>query len=137
MEKHRLDELKSRAQRCCCKFCGSPLEIKRIVFSDFEEARVELFCPECDRIEYGVEPEIYKSATYFVDTMKFNYFPELSQNDLTRQLNIAKVCDIMSWLCNNLGFADEKGFSVPLKINEALLGEALVLSEDELKQLLL
>lgn len=136
MKKNRVEALKYRAEHCCCKYCGSPLELRRIVFSDFEDARIELFCTSCDRIEYGVEEEIYQSASYFVDTLKFNHFPELSQNEQTRKMNIAKVCDIMSWMCQNLGFANEHGFQVPIKMNRAILGETLILTEEELNELL-
>ena len=130
--KNRLLDLKERSARCKCKFCGSALELRRIVFSDFEEARIELFCPECDRIEYGVEPEIYQGAEYFVDALKFNHYPELSQNEQTRKMNIAKVCEIMNWMCRNFGFTSEHGFAVPISVNNTLLGEALVLTDDEL-----
>lgn len=135
LKQDRIKSLKGRMERCRCKFCGSPLELRRIVFSDYEDARIELFCPECDRIEYGVEPEIYQSAKYFVDTFQFNHFPELSQNEQTHKMNIAKVCDIMSWVCKNLGFAGEDGFVVPVNMQKALLGETLVLSESELNRL--
>lgn len=131
----RMEILKGRASRCCCKFCGSSLELRRVVFSSFEEARVELFCPECNRIEYGVEPEVFRSAQYFVDTLKFNHFPELSPNEQTRKMNIAKVCDIMSWACKNLGFASDKGFVVPVTMETHLTGEALIMTEDELNVL--
>ena len=136
MEKKRIDTLKGRVERCCCKQCGSKLELRRIVFSDFEEARIEVFCPECDRIEYGVEPEIYESATYFVDTLKFNHYPDLSQNEQTRKMNIAKVCDIMTWVCKNLGFLSENGFDVPVNMTKELLGESLILTDDELDRFL-
>lgn len=135
MQEERVTSLKGRMKRCCCKFCGSKLELRRIVFSDFEEARIELFCPECDRIEYGVEPEIYQSAVYFVDTFRFNHYPELNQNEQTRKLNIAKICDIMSWGCKNLGFAEDDGFVVPVNMKAALLGETLILSEHELNEI--
>ena len=132
MKKDRIETLKGRMNRCNCKYCGSHLEIRRIIFSEFEDARVELFCPECDRIEYGVEPELYRSAAYFVDTLKFNHFPELSQNEQTRKMNIAKVCDIMTWVCKNLGFVSENGFKVPIEMNQVLLGENLTITEEEL-----
>ena len=54
----RLDMLKERTKRCVCKFCGNKLRLKRIIFSSYEEVRVEIFCEKCNRIEFGVEPEI-------------------------------------------------------------------------------
>lgn len=105
----RIEELKARENRCKCKFCGSPLEIRRIIFSDDEEARIELFCTSCDRIEYGVEPEIYHCAAYFVDRMQFNHYESLEQNEQTRRMNIAKVCDIMQWPIKAWGFWTKTG----------------------------
>ena len=100
----RLEMLRQRVQRCVCKFCGQGLYLRRIIFSDYEDARVEIFCEHCGRIEFGVEREIYASARYFVEEMGFNYYPELDDNEQTRQMNIAKVCEIMAWENQNLGF---------------------------------
>ena len=41
--------------------------MKQLVFSEYDDARVEIFCRDCDRIEFGVEPEIYEIAKYFVE----------------------------------------------------------------------
>lgn len=51
------------------------------IFSDYGEARSELYCPVCQRIEFGTEPEIYQSATYFVDNLEFNHYPGLDDNE--------------------------------------------------------
>lgn len=128
----RVDELRGRAKRCRCKYCGSKLEVKRIVFSDYEDARIEIFCSSCDRIEYGVEPEIYQSAEYFIDELKFNCYPDLDENDKTRRMNIAKVCEIMAWENKNLGFLDQNGFKVPLTMDEDILGESIVVTDEDL-----
>lgn len=111
----RVEELKGRAKRCCCKYCGGKLELRRIIFSDDEDARIELFCSQCDRIEYGVEPEIYNNAVQFVDRLKFNIYADLDDNEKTRRMNIAKVCEIMAWGDKNLGILDGNGFNVPVK----------------------
>ena len=131
----RVESLKKRAKRCNCKFCGSKLEVRRIIFSDYEDARFEIFCPECDRIEYGVEPEIYQSAVYLVDTLKFNHYAELSQNEQTRKMNIAKVCEIMAWVCKTLGFLSADGFKAAVNMDQVLLGENLILTDSELEDL--
>lgn len=128
----RIEALKGRAKRCCCKYCGGKLEVKRIVFSDHEDARVEIFCDNCQRIEYGTEPEIYQSAKYFVDEMEFNCFPDLDDNEKTRRMNIAKVCEIMGWENKNLGFLDENGFKVPLDMNADILGEVVIIDDEDL-----
>ena len=93
----RVEMLKGRAKRCVCKYCGGRLRLKRIIFSDHEDARVEIYCDNCERIEYGVEQEIYQSARYFVDELKFNCYPNQDANESTRRMTIAKVCEIMAW----------------------------------------
>lgn len=131
----RLQELKGRVKRCCCRYCGSPLEIRRIIFSNFEDGRMEIFCTHCDRIEYGVEPEIYQSAQYFVEHFHFNWYTDLDDNSQTKQITIAKICDILAWQDKNLGFLDADGFKVPLEINSNLIGESLVFNNEELEAL--
>ena len=39
----RLDMLKKRTKRCVCKYCGGRLKLRRIIFSDYEDARIEIF----------------------------------------------------------------------------------------------
>lgn len=130
----RLDMLKRRAKRCVCKYCGGPLKLRRIIFSDHEDARVEIFCIDCDRIEFGVEPEIYQSAKYFVDELKFNCYPDLDDNQQTKRMSVAKVCEIMAWENKNLGIIDEEGFQVVLPKQEKtnLIGECVILTDHDL-----
>lgn len=128
----RVEMLKGRAKRCVCKYCGDRLRLKRIIFSDHEDARVEIYCDNCQRIEYGVEQEIYQSARYFVDELKFNCFPNQDDNQSTRRMNIAKVCEIMAWENKNLGLLDRDGFRVPLEVNGNILGECIILSDEDL-----
>lgn len=130
----RLDMLKKRTKRCCCKYCGGNLILKKIVFSDFEDSRVEIFCEDCDRIEFGVEKEIYLSAKFFADETGFNCYPELEENARSQQMNIAKLCEIMEWENQNLGILDKNGFQVPLKLNENFLGECITLTERDLDE---
>ncbi len=128
----RLDMLKGRTKRCVCKYCGGNLRLKRIIFSNYEEARVEIFCQSCDRIEFGVEPEIYLSAKFFVEESGFNYYEDLEDNARTKQMNIAKVCELMSWQDLNLGILDKEGFLVPLAMNDRFLGECITLKDRDL-----
>ncbi len=128
----RLSMLKKRVKRCVCKYCGEPLTLRRIVFSDWEDARVEIFCENCGRIEFGVEPEIYASARYFVDELKFNAFPDLDDNRERRQMNIARISDAMAWENKNLGLLDNEGFLVPIQVNTQLLGECIGLTDKDL-----
>lgn len=131
----RMGMLKQRARRCVCKYCGGRLGLKRISFSEIEDAHVEIFCKSCDRIEYGVEPEIYQSALYFVEEMGFNYYPDLNQSEKTKRMNVAKVCDIMAWENKNLGILDRDGFTVPLTTNKNMIGECVILDEADLEDI--
>ena len=129
----RLKELRERTARCCCRFCGSSLEIRKIVFTGYD-SRIELFCSECNQIEYGTEPELYLSAKYFVETMEFNYYPDLDDNVQTKKMNIAKVCDIMACQNKHMGFLNADGFAVPVELNPSILGNMLVVNESELQE---
>lgn len=75
----RLNSLKRRTKRCVCKYCGGTLKLRQIAFSEYEDARVEIFCSECNRIEFGVEREIYSSAKFFVENSRFNCYPDMDQ----------------------------------------------------------
>lgn len=131
----RVEELRGRAKRCCCKYCGGQLVLRRIVFSDDEDARIELFCSECDRIEYGVEPEIYNNAAYFVDYLHFNIYPDLDDNEKTRRMNIAKVCEIMSWGDKHLGILTKDGFTVPVQSSSEISENSMLISKTKLEKL--
>lgn len=130
----RLTLLKERTQRCCCKYCGSLLEIRRIVFTDIPESKIEIFCSQCNKIEYGVEKEIYQSAKYFVEESGFNHYPQLDATEQTQKMNIAKVCEIMSWVVQHIGILDEHGFTVPIALEEAAVGSSLLLTEAMLER---
>ena len=130
----RLSMLKDRVKRCKCKYCGGQLSIKQLSFSSLDEARTEIFCNNCDRIEFGVEPEIYANAKFFVDETNFNCFPDLDDNDRTRQMSIAKVCEIMTWLSQNIGILKPEGFQIELMMNEHYIGECITLSDIDLKE---
>lgn len=51
-----------------------------------------------------MEKEIYQSAEFFVEEMAFNHYPDLDDNQRRKQMNIAKVCEIMAWENRNMGF---------------------------------
>lgn len=129
----RLQELKARAKRCCCKYCGGALELRRIVFMDDEDARVELFCSQCDRMEYGVEPEIYRNALQFVTRFHFNHYPDLNENELTKRMNVAKVCEIMTWGDKKLGILTNGGFTTPVDAAPDIIQGGLLLTRDMLR----
>lgn len=129
----RVDMLKKRTHRCVCKYCGGKLKLRQIIFSEFEDARTEIFCNDCDRIEFGVEKEIYDSAKFFVENSRFNCYPDLDDSENTKQMTIAKVCEIMSWENQNLGFLNSDGFVVPIYANENFVGECVTLSDEDLE----
>lgn len=128
----RIDLLRQRVKRCVCKYCGRKLQLRQIMFTNFEDARTEIFCSECDRIEFGVEKEIYNSAKFFVENSRFNCYPDLDDSENTKQMTIAKVCEIMAWENQNLGFLNSDGFTVPIHANENFIGECVTLSDDDL-----
>lgn len=132
--KKRIDTLKKRTKRCKCKYCGGRLKLRRIIFSDYEEARIEIFCNECDRIEYGVEQEIYQSAKFFVENSGFQCYPDLNENEKTKQMTIAKVCEIMAWQDQNLGMMNEDGFCVAINCDDNFAGGCINLTEDDLDE---
>lgn len=130
----RVEMLKARQSRCCCKYCGGKLEIRRIIFNEDEAARIELFCSECDRIEYGVEPQIYQNAVHFVDYVQFDHYPELDKNEQTRRMNIAKICEIITWGLKNLGILDQNGFKVPVVSRQDVSEDCLILTATMLEK---
>ena len=106
-----LQEIEGRTQRCLCKYCGGALEIRKIFFGDIETARSEIFCQKCNRIEYGVEPEIYRISQYFVKAFKFNCYPDVEQGEQADRLNTARVCEIITWYSQSIGILDANGFN--------------------------
>ena len=109
LTRERVEKLAQRANRCCCKYCGGELEVRMIVFASVKDAGVEIFCPHCNRIEYGVEPEIYQNARYFVENLGYNASPE-AEDEGSKNLNIAKVCEMLTWNDMQLGFLTDNGF---------------------------
>ena len=130
----RLQELQGRVKRCCCTYCGSDLVLRRITTGREDAGRVEIFCPNCDRIEFGVEREIYQVAKYYTNTLKFDYYPELDDSERKRRMNCAKACEIIHWGCKNLGLLKQDGFITELNIDASVIGEDIVLTEEKLLQ---
>ena len=128
----RLEMLPERTKRCRCKYCGDELKLKSIIFNEFVEARVEIYCEHCRRIEYGVEKEIYQSAAYFVDELGFNAFPNQEASESTRRMNIAEVCEIMAWGNKHLGFLGDDGFKFPPDTQNTTLGETVIFKDSDL-----
>lgn len=130
----RIAMLKARAKRCVCKYCGEELHLKRIIFSNIEGIRIEIFCERCGKIEFGVEKEIYQCARNFVEEMNFTCYPDLDQNEDTRRMTIAKVCEIIAWADQKRNFLDENGFKVNLEITDGLLGDVQFVSRESMQK---
>ena len=56
----------------------------------------------------------------------------MDDNEKTKQMTIAKVCEIMAWENQNIGIMDNDGFNIPLKLNESFVGECVTLSDEDL-----
>lgn len=97
--------------------CGGAIEPRVIIYNKYGGSGLELFCPTCNKIEYGTEPELYMVAKKFVDTFDFNHFSDM-EADRGYMHNIAKVCEILMWSFKNTGLLDESGFKVTLKMQE-------------------
>ena len=108
------------------------MKLRRIMYGSNPEGRVEIFCTECNRIEYGIEPEIYAIAKYFVDEFEFNVFPNNDDSEKTVQMNIAKVCEIMAWGMKNIGILNADGFTIPIDISKTILGEDVIYRDTDL-----
>ena len=102
--------LRNRANRCCCKYCGGDLEIRKLTYSNCDIARLELYCNSCSRIEFGTEKILFKKATYFIEETGFDYFPDIENSVQKMQMNIAKVCEITGWLLKDIGLLEDEGF---------------------------
>ena len=116
MKKNRMEDLVSRSERCCCKQCGGKLEVRIVVYNKYGGSGAELYCDHCQKIEYGTEPEIYRAAKNFVDRLGFNHFVDLEENERTYMLNIAKVCEILSWGGKYWGLLEKDGFNIALNL---------------------
>lgn len=132
-EQVEAERLKKRVRRCRCSYCGGDLELRKLTYSSYDISKLEIYCNHCKRIEYGVEPEIYEVAEYYVDELSFDYYKDLDNNIRKREMNIAKISEIIDWGCRNLGLLTEDGFVVPLDLKSELLGEALMIENEKLQ----
>ncbi len=99
----------ARASRCVCKYCGSRLKIEEIIHNQYGGSSAELFCPKCKKVEYGTEKEIYLVAKDFVDHAEFQYFNDLEDEEQAYKMNVAKICEILSYCLGELKLLDNYG----------------------------
>lgn len=126
----RVSRLQKRLKRCVCKSCGGSLILKKMTYGKIEEGRIEIFCPKCNRIEYGVEEDVYRVAKYFVNVMEWDYFSDVENGEKKERMNVRKASEIINWSLEALGMIGDEGFRYPVKIGRELLGEELLLNED-------
>lgn len=109
--KSEYEKLRERENRCVCRQCGSRLEVRLIIFNQYGGQGLELYCPNCRRIEYGVEPEIYALAKQFVEENEFNYFLDMAEDERNFMLNVSKVSEIIAWVFREIEICDSNGIS--------------------------
>ena len=134
-QEQRLHELKIRLKNCCCRYCGGHLKLKRIFYGNIKEGRIEIFCSECDRIEYGIDKEIYLSAKHYVDEFDFSLYPEQEITQKIYQMSVAKICDIIAWGFKSFHLLDYDGFKVPIDISSKIIGEEIIITNEELEEI--
>ena len=39
--------LKQRSAKCCCRYCGKPLEVRMVIYNKYGGAGAEIFCDNC------------------------------------------------------------------------------------------
>lgn len=103
------EKMLARSERCVCSGCGSRLELHMVIFNQYGGQGIELYCPKCQKIEFGVEAEIYKFAKEFVESYEFNYFPDMAEGEKSTEMNISKIGQILSWFLDRTGVLDEQG----------------------------
>lgn len=103
------DELLKRIEHCVCRHCGGKLTTSLVIYDIYGGAGEDLYCPHCQKTEFGVEKAVYDLAQYFVENFQFNYFYDMEENETNFGLNVAKVADMMSWFLKNINLLDENG----------------------------
>ena len=106
----------------------------KVDFGEPEEARIELFCELCNKMEFGTEKEIYLIAQSYVEQFAINYYADLGESSKVKKMNIANVCNILSWALQNMGYCNKKGFVIPPQITEGLFGESVILDDGLIAQ---
>lgn len=132
----RVEKLKERATHCCCRYCGGKLEVRQIFFHTQASARIELYCDQCKKIEYGVEKDIYEAARTFVNATEFNHFQDIEDNEKRLQMNIAKICSVTTWQLRYLGLLSDNGFTVSVNKNKYEEDQCTTIEQSDLVGLL-
>ncbi len=134
-ETERIHALRARSGHCVCRYCGGALSLRKVTYAAYDEAKIELYCEQCGRIEYGVEKEIYQVSEYFVDELGYDHYPDIDPSVRKKRMNVATICDIIAWGFRNTGLLNEDGFTAPLNLAAGVFGEATVMKESDLEQM--
>ena len=125
--------LRKRMRRCCCRYCGGKLEMRELTYSNCEMGRIELFCKDCGRMEYGVEPEIYEWAVNFVRNSGYDGYAVMEEGVEKERMNVARVCEIAGKAMMDLGIVDEEGFRLGIREGVYWLVSTVDLQDEDLR----
>ena len=132
----RVEHLKERAKDCCCSYCGGDLAVRRILYQTTAEYRIELYCDNCEKIEYGVPRALYDSAKAAIERLGFNYYPETEEGVTRNQMNIAKLSTLTAWQLRSLGMIDDERLKDAAEGSTQSMDTNTIVSEDDLDELL-
>ena len=132
----RVEHLKERAKDCCCSYCGGDLAVRRILYQTTAEYRIELYCDNCEKIEYGVPRALYDSAKAAIERLGFNYYPETEEGVTRNQMNIAKLSTLTAWQLRYLGMIDDERLKDSAEGSTQSMDTNTIVSEDDLDELL-
>ncbi len=132
----RVEHLKERAKDCCCSYCGGDLAVRRILYQTTAEYRIELYCDNCEKIEYGVPRALYDSAKAAIERLGFNCYPETEEGVTRNQMNIAKLSTLTAWQLRYLGMIDDERLKDAAEGSTQSMDTNTIVSEDDLDELL-
>lgn len=132
----RVEHLKERAKDCCCSYCGGDLAVRRILYQTTAEYRIELYCDNCEKIEYGVPRALYDSAKAAIERLGFNYYPETEEGVTRNQMNIAKLSTLTAWQLRYLGMIDDERLKDAAEGSTQSMDTNTIVSEGDLDELL-
>ena len=130
----RVEHLKERAKDCCCSYCGGDLAVRRILYQTTAEYRIELYCDNCEKIEYGVPRALYDSAKAAIERLGFNYYPETEEGVTRNQMNIAKLSTLTAWQLRYLGMIDDERLKDAAEGSTQSMDTNTIVSEDDLDE---
>lgn len=77
---------------------------------------MDLYCPSCDKVENGIEPEIYEIAKAYVDKFEFNYYLDMEESAYNYRMNVAKIGTITKWVIEK--FLSKRGNDSEYYLND-------------------